>query len=193
MYMKMICGACGEVGLRAICSRVTVEYEGNAGSIVELSHSCDECGALLFDESDVRENKRSWNKFRKQFDLIPLGCEIRVMRERAGLTQLQAAKIFGGGPVAFSKYECDDLIPDGAMVNLLRLAIAFPETIAKLVWIKGQHVRIDTLVSAFDSADSFTWEQDKLEVASDFDPTKLKPVSTTSLRVETQAQEAVWL
>jgi HTH-type transcriptional regulator/antitoxin MqsA len=191
--MKMICGACGEIGLLPVFGRISVDYSGNKGSLVELSHSCDECGAVLFSESDVRENKRSWNRFKKQFDLVPLGCEIRAMRERAGLTQREAAEIFGGGPVAFSKYESDDLIPDEAMINLLRLAIAYPETISRLVEVKGQHVRINTLVSAFDSAESLDWDQMPIDSDRDLLQEHLASVSSSTRVVKSDLQEALWL
>jgi HTH-type transcriptional regulator/antitoxin MqsA len=37
------------------------------------------------------------------------------------MTQGQAAKLFGGGPVAFTKYENDDVMQSEAMDTLLRL------------------------------------------------------------------------
>lgn len=59
------------------------------------------------------------------------------MRRAAHLTQEQAGALFGGGPVAFSKYENDDLIPDEAMANLLRLAIADISIVDKLRTVKA--------------------------------------------------------
>jgi len=47
---------------------------------------------------------------------------VRKFREYFGITQADAAKIFGGGPVAFSKYESDDLAQSKARDNLLRVA-----------------------------------------------------------------------
>ncbi|QJC54805.1 Antitoxin MqsA [Polaromonas vacuolata] len=37
------------------------------------------------------------------------------------MTQGQAARLFGGGPVAFTKYENDDVAQAESMDNLLRL------------------------------------------------------------------------
>jgi DNA-binding transcriptional regulator YiaG len=91
-------------------------------------------------ESDARENKREIVRLQKKIDSIPFGCEIRAMREAAGLTQIEAGQIFGGGPTAFSKYETDDLVPNDSMVNLLKLAIQDSSIVTRLRMLKGVHV-----------------------------------------------------
>lgn len=65
-------------------------------------------------------------------DGLLTGAQIRTLRESLGLTQAQAARIFGGGPVAFSKYEHDDVTQSDAMDKLLRVANAVPEALAHL-------------------------------------------------------------
>lgn len=52
---------------------------------------------------------------------------IRAIREKCGLSQRQAAKVFGGGAKAFEKYEAGEIIPTGAMRRLLALAARRPE------------------------------------------------------------------
>lgn len=64
------------------------------------------------------------------------------MRKRVDLTQAEAGALLGGGPVAFSKYEHDDLVPDEAMSNLLRLAIADPSIVKKLQAIKNEYLTV---------------------------------------------------
>jgi len=49
------------------------------------------------------------------------GEELREIRLNLGLTQKQAAELFGGGPVAFSKYESDEVAQSVAMDRLVRL------------------------------------------------------------------------
>lgn len=131
------CNACGEGTLHPICVQDSVEYNGKKGTIPLHFSECDVCGAELTNSSQALENKRAYIRFKKNVDGVPLGREIAHMRRAAGLSQEQAARIFGGGKVAFSKYENDDVIPDEPMVNLLRLAIAFPDTVGKLASIKG--------------------------------------------------------
>lgn len=136
------CWACGEGRLTRRHTANSVTHEGISGSIDQTSHICDECGAILFSEADVRENKRAWNRFRKSATMAPLGCEIESMRVGAGLTQRRAAELFGGGPVAFSKYENDDLVPDEAMNKLLRLAIAYPDIVQRLEGLSRTRVSV---------------------------------------------------
>lgn len=146
MTTRVVCWACGEGYLTKRRMSKTVVYEGIHGSIEQLSHACDACGAVLFNDGDVRDNRRAWNRFRKMAVSAPLGCEIEAMRNSAGLTQRRAAQLFGGGPVAFSKYENDELIPDEAMNKLLRLAIAFPETIQRLEELAGRKVCVQRVI-----------------------------------------------
>ena len=47
--------------------------------------------------------------------------EIKAMRKSLGLTQIEASKIFGGGPNAFSRYEKGKTIPSKSTCNLLGL------------------------------------------------------------------------
>lgn len=58
--------------------------------------------------------------------------EIRVIRERLGLSQVQAGELIGGGPSAFAKYEAGAVKPAASVVNLLRVLEANPATIEAL-------------------------------------------------------------
>ena len=53
--------------------------------------------------------------------------EIRSIRKRLGLTQVQAGQRLGGGPRAFAKYESGTVRPSASVVTLLRLLEANPE------------------------------------------------------------------
>ena len=63
-------------------------------------------------------------------DLTP--DEIRAIRERLGLTQIEASELIGGGRRSFTKYESGAVKPAAAVVRLLRLIEEEPETMAKL-------------------------------------------------------------
>jgi transcriptional regulator with XRE-family HTH domain len=65
--------------------------------------------------------------------LVALGDNPISTREKYQLTQAQAAKLFGGGPVAFSKYENDNVAHSEAMGNLLRLVRRSEEAYWELV------------------------------------------------------------
>ena len=52
--------------------------------------------------------------------------EIRAIRERLGLTQVEAGEAIGGGPRAFTKYEAGTVKPSASVVKLLRVLDADP-------------------------------------------------------------------
>ena len=58
--------------------------------------------------------------------------EIRHIREKLGLTQVEAGELLGGGPRAFTKYESGTIKPTTATANLLRLLDAKPSAISTL-------------------------------------------------------------
>ena len=58
--------------------------------------------------------------------------EIRVIREGLGLSQLEAGKLLGGGPRAFTKYESGTVKPAASVVTLLRLLEVDPSALALL-------------------------------------------------------------
>ena len=58
--------------------------------------------------------------------------KIRAIRERLGLTQVEAGELIGGGQRAFTKYEAGTVKPSAAVVNLLRLLDANPTTVSTL-------------------------------------------------------------
>lgn len=57
------------------------------------------------------------------------GMAIRIIREQLGFTQKEAANIFGGGEIAFSRYESDSVIMGQAAETLLKIMYIWPETI----------------------------------------------------------------
>ena len=71
-------------------------------------------------------------EFRKKVDGLLTGSEVRTIRKNLQLSQAEAARLFGGGPVAFSKYESDDIAQSEAMDKLLRVASNVPATIEVL-------------------------------------------------------------
>ena len=55
--------------------------------------------------------------------------EIRAIRTDLGLSQVEAGKLLGGGPRAFTKYEAGAVKPAASVVTLLRLLEANPDMI----------------------------------------------------------------
>jgi HTH-type transcriptional regulator/antitoxin MqsA len=127
MSTPKACPICGEGLLTPHNEWVDVEYHGNRGRIASCYSVCDQCGSEQAGAAELRANKRAMIAFKKQVEGLLTGQQVREIRERLGLTQAEAAKAFGGGPVAFSKYEADDVMQSGAMDKLLRVAANVPE------------------------------------------------------------------
>ena len=126
---KMRCPICEEGYLDSRIDLDRVEYQGHHAEL-ELHYSiCDTCGSEQANMDQLRINKRSMVEFRKKVDGLLTGSQVRSIRKNLGLSQAEAARIFGGGPVAFSKYEADDVTQSEAMDKLLRVVSNVPSVI----------------------------------------------------------------
>ena len=117
--------------------QVEAEYNGHKGNVPLHYQLCDACMSDSAGAVQMRANKRGMVAFRKQVDGLLSGAEILALRKRYGLNQQQAARLFGGGPVAFSKYENDDVAHSEAMDKLLRLALRSESVFWELVAQEG--------------------------------------------------------
>jgi DNA-binding transcriptional regulator YiaG len=63
-------------------------------------------------------------------DLTP--DDIRRIREKVGLSQVEAGELLGGGPRAFTKYEGGSIKPAASTANILRMLDANPAALATL-------------------------------------------------------------
>lgn len=142
--VRLVCGICGEGRLTPVVEQQTVSHKEVSGHAALHYSVCDVCQSEVADAKDLLANKREIIKFKKGVEGIPLGSEIEQLRDQLGITQFVASELFGGGPVAFSKYENDDLMPSAAMGNLLVLAIEHPTVIQTLALRKG--IDLPTLI-----------------------------------------------
>ena len=137
MNDKTLCPLCGEGHLTPRTEETVTEYAGQQGKVTLYFAECDACGSEITEDADSRANKRAVLAFRKSVDGLLTGNEIRALRDKYSITQDQAARLFGGGPKAFSKYESDDVAHAAAMDTLLRLALRSEDTFWELVALKG--------------------------------------------------------
>lgn len=134
---ERVCPACGEGRLEPRGSTQEVEHAGVEGTIPLHYAVCDACGSEVAEAGEARANKRAMMAFRKHAEGLLTGRKMREARRALQLTQGQAAHLFGGGKVAFSRYENDDIAQSEAMDSLIRVCVASPETLALLATIKG--------------------------------------------------------
>lgn len=136
----VLCPLCGEGHLTEQTHDRASDIDGFRFVVRGLRHSlCDHCGETITTPEQSRHNKRAMIRARAQAlaerhrveRLRP--ADILRIRKKFGLTQGQAARVFGGGPNAFGKYENADTAPSDGMEKLLRLADAVPEAAAWLL------------------------------------------------------------
>lgn len=137
--IAITCPICGEGTLVANVHERSYDVDGFPYVVQGLRHSlCDHCGEYITTPEQSRYNKRVIIAARDQAvaerdrlqRLTP--DEILSIRKRLQLTQVQAARVFGGGPNAFGKYENAEVAPSDGMEKLLRLADKVPEA---AVWL----------------------------------------------------------
>lgn len=131
MDIKELCPICGEGHVTHHVDQFESEYKGKKAMLPSHYKLCDNCHSDFAGAPEGKLNKRAIMAFRKSVDGLLTGAEICALRDKYKLTQTQAAKLFGGGPVAFSKYENDDVSQSESMDSLLRLVrrseVAFSE------------------------------------------------------------------
>ena len=137
MENKALCAICGEGHVTAQTREVETDYKGTKALLPMHYQLCDTCTSDYAGMVESKLNKRIVMAFRKQVDGLLTGDEIVALRKQYNLKQAQAAQLFGGGPVAFSKYENDDVAQSEAMDTLLRLVRCSPEAFWALVEEKG--------------------------------------------------------
>lgn len=131
------CPICGEGLVTAQMQMAESEYKGHKTDLPLHFQQCDTCTSDFAGAAESKQNRRILMAWRKQVDGLLAGAEITALRERYKLTQKQAAQLFGGGPVAFSKYENDDVMQSESMDTLLRLVRRSAESFWSLVQEKG--------------------------------------------------------
>ena len=141
MDNKALCAICGEGHITAQMQMVETEYKGTTALLPMHYQLCDTCTSDYAGATESKLNKRIVMGFRKQVDGLLTGEEIAALRKQYQITQAQAAKLFGGGPVAFSKYENDDVAQSESMDTLLRLVRRSPAAFWALTEEKGMQAQ----------------------------------------------------
>lgn len=103
---------------------------------------CDACGADPVLTDQIRRNQVRICDEKRRADGYFTGEEIRDLRARFGLSQPDAAILFGGGSNAFSKYERGEVVQSLPMDRLLRCTAAFPLLIDYLRGLAGLDVAV---------------------------------------------------
>lgn len=168
---KSLCPICGEGRVTAGVEMISHKYGGQTTSLPLRFTTCDACGSESAGLVESRANKRAVMAFRKSVDGLLTGAEICALRNKYKLTQGQAAKLFGGGPVAFSKYENDDVSQSESMDSLLRLVRRSEVAFCELADEKGMTAEL-----------TFTKKAEAIEKTSTVTVTATNVVSMAGFR-----------
>lgn len=141
------CPICGAPNLAA--EKYTAQLKhGGAELIVEdmeRSH-CASCGAQPVMTDQIKRNQIKIADGKRAHDRLLSSRDICTIRSVLGLSQADAALVFGGGGNAFSKYERGEVIQSAPMDKLLRLAWDCPMLVHQLALYAGVSLRTEPIV-----------------------------------------------
>lgn len=133
------CPICGEGRLRTATFDLAIQHRNIRLPVRGLEHSeCSACGETPILPDQIRKNDRIIADAKRSYDGFLTGKQIAALRKTCNLTQYEAARIFGGGKNAFSKYERGEVIQSESMDRLLRLVSLLPWLVYPLRWIAGE-------------------------------------------------------
>ena len=127
----MKCPTCETGKLVAAVRDVPYMYKGKKTAIKAVKgRFCDnpKCREVVVDRDESVRTSKEMLEFNKKVnaELTPIDLLTRV-REQLNLTQQQAAKVFGGGPNAFSRYESGKTKPPVALIKLFAVLNRHPD------------------------------------------------------------------
>jgi HTH-type transcriptional regulator/antitoxin MqsA len=131
--MPRECLNCGQGILRHAVKDVPYEYKGHAKIVPKIAGwHCPHCYEVEFDSREGHRFAEAIRRIAAEIDTQE-AAELARIRKKLKLTQLEAARITGGGPNAFSRYERGKARPLPAVTNLFRLLDRHPELLDECV------------------------------------------------------------
>lgn len=100
-----------------------IQYKGQTLPVEVEYAVCQQCGEEMILPDQIKRNDCCARDVWRKADGLLTGVEIVGLRKKLGLTQQEAANVFGGGANAFSKYERGEVMQSEGMDKLMRLAL----------------------------------------------------------------------
>lgn len=123
---------CPECGSRMRERETTLKFPVNGEEITvpESPHlSCPKCREVVLRFEDARKlRQRALEIYRQEYGLLS-AADIRLMRERFGLTQAQLARLLRLGANTISRWEAARNVQTASMDILLRMIRDLPGTL----------------------------------------------------------------
>lgn len=130
--MPRECLNCGLGKLRHAVKDVAYVYKAHAAVVPKIAGwHCPHCHEVEFDAGEGERFAAAIKRIAAEIDARE-AAELARIRRKLKLTQVEAARITGGGPNAFSRYETGKAHPLPAVTNLFRLLDKHPELLNEL-------------------------------------------------------------
>lgn len=130
--MAKECLNCGQGEMVHAVRDVPYEYKGHRNVIPSVSGwHCPHCHEVEFDAGEGVRFAEAIKKVAQKIDAQE-AADLARIRRKLRLTQQEAARITGGGPNAFSRYEHGKAKPMPAVINLFKLLDRHPELLDEL-------------------------------------------------------------
>ena len=111
---------------------MTLRYRGESVTFDMPGWYCEESGQSIHTGEDMKFSDRQLNVLKARSEGLLQPHEIKRIRRKLRLTQVDAGNLIGGGPRAFQKYEAADLLPSRAISSALVLLDSAPEMLQLL-------------------------------------------------------------
>ena len=126
----MVCPACEAGKLREKNEDMEFEYKNNKKIIPNRTlYKCETCNESFLNEKDERELEKLLADVRRISDNLLTSSEIKGIRRKYNMTQVQFAKALRVGEKNFARYENGQATQSNAMDNLLRILNKYPYAI----------------------------------------------------------------
>ena len=99
------CTVCGKGKLTRETRRVAYSYKGQSVEVAQPGEWCDTCGEAILSPEDMVATRPARHDALARAEGLLTSQEVHDIRAKLGLTQAEAAELFGGGINAFSRYE----------------------------------------------------------------------------------------
>ena len=133
----MKCPTCGIESLVVTTRKLPYSYKGKSTVIKAVKGKyCNnlKCREMVLDIDESARVSKEMLAFNKEVnrELTPIDL-LASVRERFKLNQQQAAKVFGGGTNAFSRYESGKTKPPVALIELFKVLDKHPALFDEVV------------------------------------------------------------
>ena len=126
------CKLCESEDVSGYVEAEEISYKGSTLQVSIAYSLCNNCDREFISKPQILQNEAALRAAKKDYDGLLSSEEIIRARRTLSLTQEQAARVFGGGRNAFSKYERGEVSQSVAMDKLIRICLNHREVFHEL-------------------------------------------------------------